>query len=85
MKVRELKNFLELNMPEQQITKALTSFSHWVAAVFQAKEYVVGNPGDMEMLRKLERLGIVEIKKEKAALTKRGKELYHDFYSHGYY
>lgn len=85
MKVRELKNFLELNMPEQQITRALTGFSHWIAAIFKAEEYVIGNPKDMEMLKSLEDLKLVEIRGKKAVLTKGGKQLYQDFYGHGYY
>ena len=89
MKVRELKNLLELRADDSQMTQALTSFSHWVRTLFEAKEYAVSGPKDRESLRKLELLGVVEFREEKgvviASLNKSGKKLYQDFYGHGYY
>lgn len=89
MKVRELKNFLELQMDETQIIPVLNSLSHWVNAIFQAKEYVTSNPKDAQSLRKLQELKVVEVREEKGqtivTLNKAGQELYQDFYGHGYY
>lgn len=89
MKVRELKNFMELNMEERRITAVLSSYSHWVNAIFQAKEFITNNPKDMQSLKKLEDLKIIEIQEQKgqfiATLTSSGRELYQDFYGHGYY
>jgi len=89
MKVRELKNFLELQTDEASAGQGLKGFAHWVSAIFQAKEYVTGNPKDAETLKKLEKLDIIELQEDKgqtiAVLTKAGKELYQDFFGHGYY
>lgn len=89
MKVRELKNFLELKAGEAEAGAALKGFSHWVSAIFQAKEYVTSNPKDETSLKQLESLGIVELTREKgqlvAVLSPSGRELYKDFYAHGYF
>lgn len=89
MKVRELKNFLELQMDEARVGKLLTAYAHWISALFAAKEYVVGNPKDQATLRKLEELKLVVLDEEKgqlvARLTPQGRTLYQDFYAHGYF
>ena len=89
MKVRELKNFLELQLDESQVTKTLNGYSHWIAAIHKAGEYVTSNPKDTQSLKRLEDLKVVELKEVKgqlvATLTKSGRELYQDFYGHGYY
>jgi len=89
MKIKNLLTVLELEMGNKETTKTLISTSHWVSAIFQAKYYVVGNPKDIRMIRKLEVLGIVKMRKRGqevvATLTKEGRELYQDFYKHGYY
>lgn len=89
MKIRELKNFLELHMDEARAGQMLATFSHWVNAVFQAKEFEARDPKDIESLRKLAELKVVDIREEGgravASLNTSGRELYQDFYGHGYY
>lgn len=89
MKVRELKNFLELQMDEPKARDSLNRFSHWITAIFQAKEYVTSNPKDVTMLERLKDLNIISLRVEKsqyiAELTSVGRKLYQDFYAHGYY
>lgn len=89
MKIRNLVSVLELEMKDKEVTRVLTSISHWVSAIFKAKEYVVGNPKDVAMLRRLETLKLVSLSEKRgqlsAILTKEGQELYQDFYGHGYY
>lgn len=89
MKVRELKNFLELNMDERLITQALTGYSHWINAIFQAGEFVSGNEKDIKNLKSLEELKLIDLTEKAgkmvAVLNKSGKQLYQDFFGHGYF
>lgn len=89
MDVRELKNFLELKMDEAKAGQVLKTYSHWLAAVFEAGEYVTSNPKDTGPLKSLELIGMVELGESggrvKARLTKEGKGLYFDFKKRGYY
>lgn len=91
MKVRDINDFLGLDMNEMQKTKTLTSISHWVRKIRKAKELEVTEDKDKKALDKLELLKIVTLKKVKkgkiykAKITEEGKELYIDFFKHGYY
>ncbi|MBI4181933.1 MAG: hypothetical protein HY520_03125 [Candidatus Aenigmarchaeota archaeon] len=88
MKVRELKNFLELQAGEARAGQLLQTYSHWIAALFQAREYVVGSPKDLPTLHRLAELKLVILHpgaRTVAELTPAGKKLYQDFYGHGYY
>lgn len=89
MKVRELKNFLELNMDEAKAGSILKTYSHWLAAIFQARRYVTTNPNDLGTLKSLEILELVKLGDKKGQvlvmLTKKGKDLYFDFKKRGYY
>jgi len=89
MNVRELRNFLELQVDESVVTKTLNTYSHWMAALFTAKDYMTSNPKDAVTLEKLKTVGVIELRVDKgqyiARLTKSGRALYQDFYGHGYY
>lgn len=89
MKLRELKNFLELQVEESQVTRLLSSYSHWINAIFQAKEFATSDQKDIETLKKLSELKVIDVKEEKgqliASLNKSGRQLYQEFYGHGYY
>jgi hypothetical protein len=89
MKVRELKNFFELQADEAAAGSLLVGISHWVKAVLEKDGYSTSNPKDVQSLRKLEELKLVELREKSgvhtATLTSSGRELYQDFYGHGYY
>lgn len=91
MKVKELQKALVLMVGEGKEGQLLTAISHWVNKLRTAQEgYRAVLPQDIQTVKRLKELHIVEITREDAAgvtavLTKEGKELYKDFIAHGYF
>ncbi len=88
MKVRDLKNRLELVSDEHKVNRQLGVISHWVSRL-KSKGFSTSDPRDVIALAGLERLGIVKLtmENEKAVpqLTEDGENLYKDFMARGYY
>ena len=89
MKLRNLQQFLSLNIEDSAMNKTLTSISHWVKILNQTDSFETSSEKDIATLEKLSALKVVSLKKRggsaKASITKEGEELYIDFFKHGYY
>lgn len=88
MKVRDLKNTLNIVMDETKVDGMLTKISHWTKKL-SAGPYTTANPTEQRNLSNLEDLKIVTLKEEglqsTVELTKDGKELYQDFFNMAYF
>ena len=91
MKVRQVSDSLALAYGEGKVNPLLTVISHWTKKIFDSPklELIVSDPKDINSLRQLGGMKIVEItegkNRIKAKLTKEGKDLYWDFMAKGYY
>ncbi len=91
MKVRDLKNRLEILIEESKVMPQLIKISHWVNKIHKEKngEYMTTEPSEIAALKQIGKLGIFELEDQKGAtfvkLTEEGKELCNDFVGHGYF
>ncbi len=90
MRVRDLKNQLNLMIPEFKVNDQLTAIAHWLNKVHMCPkgEYTTSSEKEIKTLEKLKRLQLVDFEVPGTVLVKlseTGKKLHADFQAHNYY
>ncbi len=90
MKVRELKNNLNLMMPEFKVNDQLTAISHWLNKIHSSPkgEYTTSVEKEIKAIKKLKELQLVDFSGSETItikLSETGKKLHGDFQAHNYY
>ncbi|MBI4163598.1 MAG: hypothetical protein HY512_01935 [Candidatus Aenigmarchaeota archaeon] len=90
MRVRDLKNQLNLMIPEFKVNDQMTAVAHWLNKIHMSPkgEYITSSEKEIKTLEKLKGLKLVDFEGSgeiKVKLSETGKKLHTDFQAHGYF
>ena len=90
MKVRDLKNQLNLMIPEFKVNDQMTAVAHWLNKIHTSPkgEHTTSSEKEIKTAEKLKGLSLLEFSGEgtiTVKLSEVGKKLHADFQAHGYF